>query len=682
VTLSESEKNIFCPLAFVNLNDLLTGAVPAGASLVWYDNAQHTGMQIADPTSVPAGVYYAFFFDAANNCLNTNNSTAKVTVSPPPLVNLSKTTTGAICPATTVNLNSLVMGNLPAGAEVRWFTNDLHSGPYLSDPTQVSPGVYYAFYFMTGCYTTDKSVAKIIVVPTDCATCNAGVTPVQLTSIALAGPVSNTCPNATVNLNDYVVGNPPVGAEVKWFTAISHAPGTEVVDPSQVGAGKYYPFFYDAVNDCYNTQVIYVDVVIDDCGTCNAGTEQVLLLTYDDKTFCPNAIWDLNFYVNSVNQPAGTSIGWYTDPMHTVGNEVANPSAVGVGTYYAFFFDAANQCFNTNNSTAIIKTGVYNNNPALSTNSLSNTCPQETVDLGSTLLGEGAVEQAVWFDNPNHSGQKIADPMNAGQGTYYAFFYDEGKDCYNTDNSTALVTVTITSCAPTVQLGLKVALQGAMADSGSEMRNNLQNNEFLGCLLPTIDPYNGSAQYLDIANENGIAGKVVDWVKVDLYDIQTLAPLESKSLLLKTDGFVVDVDGNAPGFNLHPNGVFIIVKHRNHVPIMSLATNFNTPQVTYDFRVDISRAYNEAQGPNIPKATPQMTLVNGVWCMNAGDGYSDFGVDNVDAFTYNDSFDKGEFGYLPADFNLDGSVDNVDSFFFNTNFDAGSYSILLNLQLF
>ena len=54
--------------------------------------------------------------------------------------------------------------------------------------------------------------------------------------------------------------------------------------------------------------------------------------------------------------------------------------------------------------------------------------------------------------DPLNSGTRVPDPTDVTEsGTYYAFFYDTVNDCYNTDNSTANVTVIIlppcdTSC--------------------------------------------------------------------------------------------------------------------------------------------------------------------------------------------------------------------------------------------
>lgn len=68
-----------------------------------------------------------------------------------------------------------------------------------------------------------------------------------------------------------------------------------------------------------------------------------------------------------------------------------------------------------------------------------------SVNLNDTYLGnipEGS--ELVWFDNPNHLESPIANPEEISvSGTYYAFFYNEDENCYNTDISTSAVDVLI-----------------------------------------------------------------------------------------------------------------------------------------------------------------------------------------------------------------------------------------------
>ena len=61
--------------------------------------------------------------------------------------------------------------------------------------------------------------------------------------------------------------------------------------------------------------------------------------------------------------PTGVVLEWWTSPTRdnapTPGTKVLNPTNVNVsGTYYAFFYDTVNLCYNTNNSTAAVTVNI------------------------------------------------------------------------------------------------------------------------------------------------------------------------------------------------------------------------------------------------------------------------------------------------------------------------------------
>ncbi len=68
-----------------------------------------------------------------------------------------------------------------------------------------------------------------------------------------------------------------------------------------------------------------------------------------------------------------------------------------------------------------------------------------SVNLNSLFTGTiPSGLELLWFDNPAHTGTAVSDPENVSEpGTYYAFFFDSENNCYNTENSTAVVVVTI-----------------------------------------------------------------------------------------------------------------------------------------------------------------------------------------------------------------------------------------------
>ncbi len=61
---------------------------------------------------------------------------------------LSATSISIKCPATSTNLNSLVVGALPTGTTLKWFTTSTHTaGTEVTNPASVPAGTYYAFYY-------------------------------------------------------------------------------------------------------------------------------------------------------------------------------------------------------------------------------------------------------------------------------------------------------------------------------------------------------------------------------------------------------------------------------------------------------------------------------------------------------------------------------------------------------
>ncbi|MNU25649.1 Beta-propeller repeat protein [compost metagenome] len=67
-TLSSSTLTIICPDTTANINSLVTSTRPAGIVLQWFTNNTHTGTPYATPAAATSGTYYAFYYDAVNNC--------------------------------------------------------------------------------------------------------------------------------------------------------------------------------------------------------------------------------------------------------------------------------------------------------------------------------------------------------------------------------------------------------------------------------------------------------------------------------------------------------------------------------------------------------------------------------------------------------------------------------------
>lgn len=113
---------------------------------------------------------------------------------------------------------------------------------------------------------------------------------------------------------------------------------------------------------------------------------------------------------------------------------------------------------------------------------------------------------------------------------------------------------------PIVKLDLKVLLQGSYDISTSKMK--LDVNSF----IPKQSPYLQNPRRI-----NSIPNNIVDWILVELRETPSGEVITSKSFLLRNDGAVVGDKGinetiemNAPEGNY-----YIVIKNRNHLPIMS-----------------------------------------------------------------------------------------------------------------
>ena len=228
---------------------------------------------------------------------------------------------------------------------------------------------------------------------------------------------------------------------------------------------------------------------------------------------------------------------------------------------------------------------------------------------------------------------------------------------------------------PGVPFSLKVFLEGPLAD-GTTMNALLQN--YYGGntgLLPETSPYGAPTNtYADINNDVGPAGIVVDWVVVEVRLAGNYGVIaESQSLLLKADGSIVTPTGAVPVFATQTGIVRVVIKHRNHLAIMSKdITNFNSA-ISYDFTTALSKAANDFADP------AQMKIAYGVWMMIAGDVNMDNAIETLDqniiwsAFLRRDVDD-----YLNTDTDLNSEVVQDDVDILRENFLTGYYSTLTN----
>ena len=225
--------------------------------------------------------------------------------------------------------------------------------------------------------------------------------------------------------------------------------------------------------------------------------------------------------------------------------------------------------------------------------------------------------------------------------------------------------------APGAILNLKVALEGPMQSSGlMSNRTQLGSRPFYTqCQLPVTDPYGIGATCNNICDENSIGG-VVDWIRVDIVKIDTLTKprgsttvLETKALLLRPDGSVVDTDGNLPLFYGRLDAVNVLVSHRNHMAVASqYITHFNDTVLT-----DLTASLDEVL--TVQNLSAQQMIYSGnKWVIKAGDLDRNNVLNYLDNLQFNTDLSNLQIDkYSPGEMTLDGIVNYVDKLLFTKN---------------
>ncbi len=174
--------------------------------------------------------------------------------------------------------------------------------------------------------------------------------------------------------------------------------------------------------------------------------------------------------------------------------------------------------------------------------------------------------------------------------------------------------------APGVQVALKAMLEGPYNATTGLMGDNLRS---LG-LLPTTEPYTGLGySYVGTTGGTTTAGvlavtgnnAIVDWVAVELRNNATPTTIvASRAALIQRDGDVVALDGTSPlSFSAAPGTYRVAIRHRNHLPAMTLNGVALTSTPT---TVDLSSAATAAFGTDARKAITGTFPTNALW---AGD---------------------------------------------------------------
>ncbi len=206
----------------------------------------------------------------------------------------------------------------------------------------------------------------------------------------------------------------------------------------------------------------------------------------------------------------------------------------------------------------------------------------------------------------------------------------------------------------TIEADLMVNLEGPF--NGIDM-DTFINPEMLPLSQPyNIAPwnYNGQESVSVIPNPD-----IVDWILLEFRDAANVqsatstTTINQQAAFLLQDGSIVGIDGFS---NVQFNGtiseqLYIVVKHRNHIDIISAYPLSEIGEVfSYDFTSSINQAYGGSNG--------YKTIAPGKFGMAGGDTDANGVVEIGDKIIW--SFSSGASGYLMEDHNLDGEINNID----------------------
>ena len=477
---SNSELNTNCPLTTANLNNVVVLNKPKGVVVRWYtSNTTNSSFLVSNPSAVSSGIYYATFYDTANNCLANNGQGAftPVTVketkccnagSEAPMLDALSITN--MCPDSLADLTFVSAVNQPNGVVLEWHTaTPVSSSTKVANPYAVRAGTYFAVFYdvVQGCYSSNGNLTTpLSVTLRTCTDCQAG----ESAPLLPGQGVSNTCPSTTVDLTSIKPTNQPNGIVLEWHTSPVVTSNSRVINPNAVASGTYYAIYFDPTNQCYageGTATQKYIVTITNCNTpCNAGANAPVFSQELVTNNCPTKTVDLSS-ISASNRPSGTVMQWHTAVPTTASNKVANNVVSNSGMYYAVFFDPSNNCYSgaslgTKALQVVIKKcdtpsycDTFSQLPVLSKDTAINNCPTTTVDLTQLAsISSGNIIVSWHTASPATMSNKVVSPSQVSAGTYYAVLYDTSKKCFSLSGmATKKVVVSISNC-PECQSGI------------------------------------------------------------------------------------------------------------------------------------------------------------------------------------------------------------------------------------
>lgn len=245
-------------------------------------------------------------------------------------------------------------GAVKSWQKAEWVTDPLSQGVTLFQRQGNSPdpsdGTWTAFSQVQTSGDIVGGNSRYIQYQADLKTSNTSYTPLlKSVSIGCSDPVQYTL---IVNIN----GNGTVTKQPEQSTYISGSSVTLTAVPQTGFIFSGWSSDASGTNNPLQITVtgnLSVTANFQQSTTCNAGTSQVLLNTTNITNVCPASTINLNSAASGT-APTGSTLVFFTSNDHADGTLVTNQAAAVPGTYYAFYYDASNGCYNTNASVSII----------------------------------------------------------------------------------------------------------------------------------------------------------------------------------------------------------------------------------------------------------------------------------------------------------------------------------------
>jgi hypothetical protein len=230
----------------------------------------------------------------------------------------------------------------------------------------------------------------------------------------------------------------------------------------------------------------------------------------------------------------------------------------------------------------------------------------------------------------------------------------------------------------------KVFLEASFNSSVNQVLTRLRDSGRIPLSQPfNIAPFN----YTGTESSASVPADIVDWVLVELRQATSpelatkSAVIGKRAAFLRSNGSIVDMDGTSPVqfFNASVdtgNNVYTVIRHRNHLAIMSSAgASFTGNNFAYDFTTGLAKAMGGGNGYK------QLGSGNTAkYAMVAGDIDQDGNVYVSDYNSWAVLFGTVN-GYLPTDLDMDGNVYVSDYNTWAVNFGSTDNSLLKSAQI-